>query len=146
MQTFLPYSSFLRTCWVLDNKRLGKQRVEALQILRTCVGESSRWRNHPAVLMWKGHERDLVIYGSFICDEWAKRGFKDTVKEKLRQIKLHHELGRQTPPWLGYEPFHAAHRSNLLRKDPEYYGRFGWTEGPELPYVWPTKLKEFQSV
>ena len=33
MQTFLPYKSFERSVQVLDNKRLGKQRVEAFQIL-----------------------------------------------------------------------------------------------------------------
>ena len=33
MQTFLPHSSFKDTFKVLDYKRLGKQRVEAHQIL-----------------------------------------------------------------------------------------------------------------
>lgn len=31
MQTFLPYFSFIESAKVLDNKRLGKQRVEALK-------------------------------------------------------------------------------------------------------------------
>jgi hypothetical protein len=38
---------------------------------------------------------------------------------------------------LGDEAFHASHRSNLLRKDRDYYGAFGWTEPDDLPYVWP---------
>jgi hypothetical protein len=41
------------------------------------------------------------------------------------------------PPWFGRDEFHAAHRANLLRKDPEYYGQFGWTESPDMEYVWP---------
>ena len=32
MQTFLPYADFKRSAESLDNKRLGKQRVEAMQI------------------------------------------------------------------------------------------------------------------
>src|SRR3546814_11842397 len=40
------------------------------------------------------------------------------------------------PPWLGNAAFHASHRSNLLRKDPGFYGRYGWPEPPDLPYVW----------
>ena len=32
MQTFLPYADFERTAAVLDVRRLGKQRVEVLQI------------------------------------------------------------------------------------------------------------------
>lgn len=35
MQTFLPYPDFKKSASVLDNKRLGKQRLECLQILRT---------------------------------------------------------------------------------------------------------------
>lgn len=35
---------------------------------------------------------------------------------------------------------HASHRSNLLRKEPEYYTQFGWTEPPDLPYVWPVPM------
>ena len=34
MQTFLPYPSFEQSARVLDNRRLGKQRVECLQILQ----------------------------------------------------------------------------------------------------------------
>lgn len=35
MQTFLPYPDFIRSAQCLDNRRLGKQRVECLQILKT---------------------------------------------------------------------------------------------------------------
>ena len=41
------------------------------------------------------------------------------------------------PPWFGNEKIHASHRSNLLRKDPEFYGKYGWTEPDNLEYVWP---------
>ena len=34
MQTFLPYPEFARTAGCLDMRRLGQQRVEALQVLR----------------------------------------------------------------------------------------------------------------
>jgi hypothetical protein len=45
--------------------------------------------------------------------------------------------GSPMPPWWGDPAFHASHRSNLLRKDPVWYGQFGWAEPPDLPYVWP---------
>ena len=41
------------------------------------------------------------------------------------------------PRWLGDEKLHASHRSNLLKKDPEYYGRYNWKESDDLPYHWP---------
>ncbi|WP_344942481.1 pyrimidine dimer DNA glycosylase/endonuclease V [Terrabacter ginsenosidimutans] len=34
MQTFVPYADFARTAAVLDTRRLGKQRVEVIQIVR----------------------------------------------------------------------------------------------------------------
>jgi Pyrimidine dimer DNA glycosylase len=37
MQTFLPYPDFVACARVLDSRRLGKQRVEALQILRALL-------------------------------------------------------------------------------------------------------------
>ena len=40
------------------------------------------------------------------------------------------------PDWLGNKKFHASHRANLLRKDYEYYSKFGWGENPKSPYVW----------
>ena len=37
MQTFLPYPDFAASAAALDDRRLGKQRVEALQVLRALV-------------------------------------------------------------------------------------------------------------
>ena len=34
MQTFLPYRGFTESARVLDTRRLGKQRVETIQVLR----------------------------------------------------------------------------------------------------------------
>jgi hypothetical protein len=38
MQTFLPYSDITESMRVLDNKRLGKQRVETYQIISAITG------------------------------------------------------------------------------------------------------------
>lgn len=55
MQTFLPYPDFERSAAALDYRRLGKQRIEAYQILQTLQNPEQRsWRNHPAVRMWRG--------------------------------------------------------------------------------------------
>jgi hypothetical protein len=42
------------------------------------------------------------------------------------------------PSWFGLEEFHRSHRSNLLRKDYEYYSQY-FDEDPNLPYYWPAK-------
>lgn len=137
MQTFLPYPDFIESARVLDNKRLGKQRVEAYQILRTNLGLSNGWENHPACKMWKGYEVALCTYGIAICREWMNRGFKDTVYDKISHFLYTIPLPTTLPPWLGNEAFHLSHRSNLSRKAPDHYSCF-WPDVPDdLPYFWP---------
>ena len=86
MQTFLPYPNFEKSIKTLDYRRLGKQRVEAFQILNILLNrtKSSAWRNHPAVLMWRGYENALKIYLNLCISEWISRGYKNTMKtEKI---------------------------------------------------------------
>jgi hypothetical protein len=131
MQTFLPYPDLELTAQCLDWRRLGKQRVEGYQILKALTTPGYGWQNHPAVKMWRGHEGFLARYTNAMVNEWKRRGYNNTMPEFGAG-------GYYTPPsWFGDDKFHASHRSNLLRKDPIYYGKFGWTETPDLPYVWP---------
>lgn len=136
MQTFLPYPDFAQSASVLDNKRLGKQRVECLQILKAITNPTYGWQNHPAVRMWRGHYIALADYGLRICEEWTKRGFKDTCAVKIIPFLCRTGAGND-PSFIGNPDFHASHRSNLLRKDPIHYAQFGWTEPNNLPYIWP---------
>lgn len=141
LQTFLPYSNFRQSAECLDNRRLGKQRIEAMQILKALIDSSYGWQNHPAVRMWRGYEYSLVRYGLTICHFWMDRGFKDTCEGKIYDISLklreRENLVTSNPPWLGREDFHLSHRSNLLRKYPEHY-RIHFPDVPDnLPYVWP---------
>lgn len=139
MQTFLPYPDFYRSASVLDRMRLGKQRVESLQIIKALVVPGSGWQNHPAVLMWSGHEGALFRYLTAICKTWREHGYRDTCEEKGRVLLVGRDISPEDPRWLGDERLHSSHRSNLLRKSPQHYGAFGWTEGPDLPYFWPSK-------
>lgn len=134
MQTFLPYEDFEETAKVLDYRRLGKQRIETKQIMRTLLGYSRGWANHPAVRMWAGYEACLRLYGVVMCEEWRRRGYKDKQLEWFEAL----ELPRfKDPPWMGDERLHLSHRSNLLRKDAAYYGQY-WIAVPnDLPYLWP---------
>jgi hypothetical protein len=133
MQTFLPYTSFKESAKVLDNKRLGKQRVEAYQVLKALTGQTKGWVNHPATVMWRGYENYLCRYGAVMCNEWIFRGFKDSL---LLTFIDHYKLFPEVQPWwYDYEPLHSSHKSNLYRKDPIHYARFAET-GADEPYVW----------
>lgn len=130
MQTFLPYPSFKLSMSVLDRKRLGKQRVEAQQILNALEGKSKGWVNHPATRMWRGYEPALRLYLQCAINEWTSRGYNNNMKTDATEECV-------MPPWLGDDRIHASHRANLLRKDSAHYGSFGWSEDPSLPYIWP---------
>lgn len=141
MQTFLPYANFEKSLKSLDSRRLGKQRVEAHQILNILLNRTKTkgWRNHPAVKMWKGHSNALKLYFNKAVEEWISRGYQNNMKlEEIRGKIIF-------PKWIGDEEFHSAHRSNLLRKDEKYYSQFGWKELPDLPYIWPDNKKSLKS-
>lgn len=140
MQTFLPYSDFALSAEVLDYRRLGKQRVECKQLLNVILfPETAKgWKNHPAAKMWRGYSGALASYGLVVCEEWIKRGYKDTLRDFFLEFKLEYIA----PYWLGDEDFHSSHRSNLLRKDPTFYEKFGWKEPDDLPYIWPEERNE----
>ena len=129
MQTFVPSKTFKRCAAVLDDRRLGKQRVECMQILNTLM-HGGGWENHPAVNMWRGYEEALSQYMRAIILEWVTRGYENNIiiPQEVKNYKM--------PPWWGGS-IHKTHRQALLAKDYHYYSRFWWNLEPNLNYFWP---------
>ena len=145
MQTFLPYPNYIRSVQALDNKRLGKQRVEAMQIINILEGKqaSKGWRNHPAVKMWVGYTNSLKYYCNCCIDEWIKRGFKNTM------IKYDVDHQNEDPWWIGNKDFHRAMRARLIVKDRDYYfPKFRLDDGfNDGKYLWPVnETKTFRVI
>ena len=124
MQTFLPTKDFKTAAKLLDYRRLGKQRVEGLQLINSLSPDYDKkgWLNHPARLMWVGYENTMQLYNI--------------------------ETPIVFPQWLGYPELHKSHRMNLLRKDYDYYKEhFNVDSTTDLrtisqyPYYWPTEHK-----
>lgn len=139
MQTFLPYPDFSHSAAVLDNKRLQKQIVECKQIYLALTEPDYGWKNHPAVKMWAGYEECLCQYAVYCILEWHKRrGYAHSLIfffiNRMGCIRTF-----EYPKWLGLESFHLSHRSNLLRKDYDYYHPLFGDISPDIPYFWPTK-------
>lgn len=137
MQTFLPYSDYKKSMECLDYRRLGKQRVECKQILLANLNISNnRWRNHPACKMWRGNEYSLAYYGMLCCKEWRRRGYNDSLlpffEDYLNKLK-------KTKLLTFSDEFHTSHKSNLLRKDKNYYSKYGWNVPDNLEYIWEIK-------
>ena len=138
MQTFLPYADLAASCAVLDDRRLGKQRVETFQVLRALTWPKYAWKNHPVVRMWRGFVPGLVAYGLATCREWSARGHADALAPQLLAWTGGREpVDPELPPWFGIEPLHLSHRSNLLRKEPEHYRPLFGDDPDDLPYLWP---------
>ena len=129
MQTFLPVADFEDGARLLDSPRLGKQRVETLQILRALELPDYGWATHPAVRMWRGRTPALVAYGLAMVRVWRERGFADTTAHQIAEFApevagvAQAELAAAgaLPSWVGDEALHRSHRSNLLAKDPAFY-------------------------
>ena len=153
MQTFMPYPSFSRSASVLDRQRLCKQRVESLQILDALkalrTGDIYKldkngkrrkrgWLTHSCTRMWRGYDWWLCRYNIAICEEWIKRGYKDTCLDKTVVIfrNLPSELIVEAPYWLGNAELHLSHRSRLTQKDPSYYGELFPDADMQMEYVW----------
>lgn len=137
MQTFIPYEDIDQSVKCLDDKRLGKQRIEAIQIARALLGLSNGWINHPAVKMWKGYESFLIhVYLRKVMDEWTRREFKNIKCEAhYQQLKLLVQYNPIKPYWINRE-FCLRHQSNLLRKKYEYYKNY-FSVKDNLEYIWP---------
>jgi hypothetical protein len=157
VQTFLPFNAdFNSTAKVLDNKRLGKQRVENLQILkvnsRIAAGEENvAWRNHPAVKMWRGHSQGLFEYHNAIVNEWLRRGYSDTTLDKAIHF-VDFSDDPELPLWLFDPRIGITHQFSLWQKDPVHYRRFFAVDKRNFDayccarcnYFWPTHTEEYK--
>jgi hypothetical protein len=138
MQTFLPCATFVESAQALDRQRLGKQRVEAKQILQALGKTSGGWVNHPAVKMWRGYETALAYYGFIVCEEWVRRGYRDTLMPWFYDIVNTDRLTWEFPWWWKDSiDLRLSHQSNLIRKMPEHYGPLFPGVPDDLPYIWP---------
>ncbi len=140
MQTFFCEWEPEACARVLDRLRLGKQRIEAIQVARILTETTDKrgWRGHPAVRMWRPWVPYLVHrYIPALLAEWRARGYESPRCEAyLRELQTVVPHAGPRPAWVT-EPFIRAHRAALIRKAPDHYGRL-WPGVPaELPLIWP---------
>lgn len=137
VQTFLPMKSYRASLESLDPVRLNKQILECAQMIEAILDPARGYQNHPAVRMWRRHEKALCTYGVSACvvrDDERVVWFNN----KIRELGAVRGIRRDSiiiPPWMGDLDLHRSHRSRLMEKDPEFYN---WEGTPEnMPYLWP---------
>ncbi|GGS12171.1 MSMEG_6728 family protein [Streptomyces sp. MBT70] len=143
-QAFLPDSDFRRSALLLDRRRLGKQRVEALRALRGLTVPGYGRRRHPAVRMRCGYEEALVRYGLEICRVWREQGSQDNCATSLVTRRRRHppRCSRARP---GRSPVrgtavHRGHQSALVRGPGDGGGSVP-RRPDDLPRLWPGRVR-----
>lgn len=150
MQTYTLFTSHVKTARVLDNVRLGRQRLDVLSILEAILTDDTPYRGHPAVMSWRSHPEALVWYGFLICHEWRiERGHKDDTWGTLAKYAAEFAMTGvpkspdkpikkfDHPPWIEDKDVLRSHRSNLVRVAPRLYeAEFPGTPA-NMPYLWP---------
>jgi hypothetical protein len=87
------------------------------------------WDNHPVVLMWRGYEVHLSLYGLAMLGEWLRRG-KDADNAEKR-LNWHYDTATmpddfkmEKPPWMEDEyriqRVERVSRSLLIARDLSY--------------------------
>ena len=84
--------------------------------------------------MWQGYKDALANYHNIIIEEWIQRGYRNTMNH------IDSKKQYEKPEWLGSEKLHKSHRSNLLRKDFNFYKQYDWKETTTLEYFWPKRI------
>lgn len=143
VNTFIIADTAEECAKLLDFKRLGKQRVEAHQIINILEGKSTGgWTSHPIVKMWKNDLNLLKHYHNCCVNEWMKRGYKNNMNlyEDIDEISY--------PWWFTWKSLQISHICSLLRKDEEYYKKiFKLSKDEEkfmdFGYIW---IEDDQSV
>jgi len=132
MQVFRPYMDWWMSARVLDDRRLGKQRVEVKQVMMAILRRMSLirngrrgWLNHPIVLMYyndgRPYLRDLIGYFNACVDEWRRRGMRSSIS--LSDIE-HLILGVVSAEGHPLTHVHEVeYRRVLILKDPGHYLR-----------------------
>ncbi|GIV01619.1 MAG: hypothetical protein KatS3mg015_0449 [Fimbriimonadales bacterium] len=147
MQVFVPYPDIEKSVQCLDDRRLFKQALEAIQLLGVILDlpkadgtKRTGWRNHPATLQWSRWPGALYRYTEAALREAERRGMKtDGLRTLLARIPKPRD--RKLPSWWGDEKVHSSHRARLLQKDFEFYSRYKWPEAKakdlwEREYWW----------
>lgn len=157
--TFLVTDDFPANATFLDSKRLGKQRLEAKQIINA-LEKGGGWANHPIVGCWANYVSCLKYYYNCILAEWTRRGYQNTM---LAYTDLPPPAEIIYPPWVSEPRVQYAMMSQLIQKNGDYYSVESLTPliSPELlthfkslpeeylsyGYIWPTKhsLEDIQT-
>lgn len=128
MQIWCPEPSF-ESVRLLNNRHLAAQTHVSIPWVLDDLHQ-----NYKCYGIWKNHKGSLLELAYICVDELNKRG-KDVV-EIWAYFNSKQYDGNEKPDLIGNHLFHAGMRSQLLKKDYEYYKFCRWREKPgEYPLI-----------
>lgn len=167
MQTFLPYDDVVKTMKCLDYQRLGKQRVEAMQIMKAlkqgpkvirCYDPKQLPAGRKYIHIYNYFPDKLSKYEKYVKTPWfnhpATKMWRDNLDALAyyhnacidewiargynnNMLHIKHKKKFKMPSWFGNKVFHAKHRGTLLSKNKKWYSQFKWKEKAVYDYYWP---------
>lgn len=140
VNTFL-IGSFEYTAITLDKRRRFKQCLEAKHIIELLesqnggVYKKDRYKNHPAVRMWRPYLNALKYYYNTMLNICLE-------VDKVNTLLQYYEVISYERPWfLDYPPLIYSHRARLYQKDPVYYNNLLTfpQEYLSIGYIWTSR-------
>ena len=124
MQVFIIGSPY-ETAMFLDKKRLNKQIVECIQMLKALEGLSKGWRNHPCTIQYDKHRYWLWVYMLCLASYREEQYFNSI---------LFSEVCERYKPEFHTDEYFEQMKRRLYTKDKEHYSY--WSELVESNENW----------
>jgi hypothetical protein len=129
VNTFVLHPNLWVNARLLDSEHLGKQRVEAMQILKNVEGNPDSWDKHPVTKMWVGYGPFLRKYINSIIYEWTRRGYQNNYD----LLEISEEV--EAPWWWHIQAIHFTHQANLYLKDPRFFHDLNMRFNMSIPTI-----------
>lgn len=142
MITPIPFLDLELTARCFDDAMLEELRLTNFLILDeiTHPHKKSEIKEHPCVLMWRGHQDTLLAYQTLICNEWTDRGYPDEYLHKSMIITNNDYIVRYwDTPWMNDPAFRLSSQAFLMRQNPAHYCVNEWDVDITIPIYWPTE-------
>lgn len=148
-----PYHHFKMRDIIKEHRVRIKLRGSATK-LKTKNLQLRGWMNHPARLVWKGHEKALAYYTFLACREFINRGHNCNIMPDVANIAAHFQW-TGWPLWISDPKVvqlmqqslrykEVVDNANLVAQDkePVWHYRSLWPERkPVYGYDWSTSDK-----
>lgn len=140
LQVYMPFEDPALNIKVLHEDMVVSQCNVATTILKTLKGNSKGWEWHPGVRMWSGNEEYLAQYIYRLVRECTRTfDFPDLYSIHVLALGYPKRSMMPEPPpwWMGDKRYHLGVMAQMIRQNPDWYGRIFKAVDPKTEQMWP---------